>query len=281
MLSRDLRLNAMLHDYAAGFAEHWVEAEGSRLHWLIGGAGPPLVLLHGDYGSWTHWTRNLPGLSARYRVLVPDLPGYGSSEMLAGDFSEQRLARSLRAALCQLVPDDSYRLAGFSFGGIVAGHLAAQDGGRVSHLLVSGPGGLGAPHPSTMPTLERSMPGAGRAEAIAVQQRNLTRLMIHDPKKADELAARIHLENIERTRTRIGTIPRTTTLLAVMPLISARLSAIWGGNDRYSTERTAVESERLMRRFHPGLDFRVIDGVGHWAPYENPGAFERLLFEML
>lgn len=281
MLSRDPHLNSMLENFASGFDEHWIDAEGCRMHWLIGGSGPPLVLLHGDYGSWTHWTRNLPGLSERFRVFVPDLPGYGSSGTLDGDFSEQRLAHSVADALRQLIPDGPYRLAGFSFGGIVAGHLAAQEGDRVSHLVVCGPGGLGAPRTSELPNLERANDKTERSEAIAIQQRNLAKLMLHDPRKSDELAARIHLENIEHTRVRAWDIPHTTTLLEAMPRITAQVAAIWGGKDRYSNGETTAESERIMRRFHPNLKFQIIEDVGHWVPYENPSRFERLLRDML
>src|SRR5690606_34848395 len=50
------------------------------LIWHIWGEGPPLVLLHGGSGSWTHWIRNIPALvDAGFSVFVPDLPGFGDS----------------------------------------------------------------------------------------------------------------------------------------------------------------------------------------------------------
>jgi pimeloyl-ACP methyl ester carboxylesterase len=281
MFSADPDLNAMLADCAEGFREVWTGFAGCRIRWLAGGAGPPLVLLHGDYGSWTHWIRNISTLCTRYEVWVPDLPGYGASATPSGEFSEQHLAELVSGALRSLTVEASYRLAGFSFGGIVAGHLAAQEGDRVSHLVVCGPGGLGAPRPSEMPNLERSTPRLGRSATIAIQQRNLAKLMISDPAKVDEMAGRIHLENIEHTRVRAWDIPHTTTLLEIMPRISARISAIWGGNDRYSGPDTAAESERLMRQFHPNLKFDIIDGAGHWVPYENPASFNQLLLTAL
>src|SRR5713101_4198486 len=47
--------------------------------WRCWGGGPPLVLLHGGYGSWMHWIRNVPPLSRQFRVIAPDLPGLGES----------------------------------------------------------------------------------------------------------------------------------------------------------------------------------------------------------
>ena len=104
--------------------------------------------------------------------------------------------------------------------------------------------------------------------------------MIFDPEKSDELAARIHLENIERTRVKAWDIPHTTTLLDALPRITARVSAICGGNDRYSDTETAAESERIIRQHHANLKFRVIDNVGHWVPYEDPERFRELLLDM-
>src|SRR5262245_1583402 len=46
---------------------------------LEGGAGPPVVLLHGPFANAGHWLRVVPGLAASHRVVVPDLPGHGTS----------------------------------------------------------------------------------------------------------------------------------------------------------------------------------------------------------
>ena len=48
--------------------------------WRAWGDGPPLVLLHGASGSWTHWIRNVLPLAAHRRVLAADMPGYGDSD---------------------------------------------------------------------------------------------------------------------------------------------------------------------------------------------------------
>lgn len=52
--------------------------------WHEWGQGQPLVLLHGGSGSWTHWLRNLlPLVDAGYRVIAPDIPGFGESDVAA------------------------------------------------------------------------------------------------------------------------------------------------------------------------------------------------------
>lgn len=280
-IQEDRELTQLMTPYVADFSTRWTEFSDSRMHWIIGGSGPPLVLLHGDYGSWLHWILTLPRLSTRFTVYAADIPGFGLSS-ISVPFSEQAAAAIIRSHLSDLVaPDDVYRLAGFSFGGIVAGHLAALEAQRVSHLVISGPGGLNASHTAGVPELERTPKGARDNDAIMAQQRNLAKLMIADPERADELAARIHIYNIEHTRVRAWDIPATTTLLDVMPRISSKVGAIWGGEDRYSDSLTATESESNMRRYHPDLKFEVIDGAGHWIPYEDPERFCEALLRML
>jgi pimeloyl-ACP methyl ester carboxylesterase len=68
-------------------------------------------------------------------------------------------------------------------------------------------------------------------------------------------------------------------LLQVLPSICAQLDAIWGEHDR-PHPGPAIQ-EKVLRRFHPHLDFRVITGAGHWAMYERPSEFNRTLLDLL
>src|SRR5277367_3738566 len=77
--------------------------------WRAWGDGPVLVLLHGGAGSWRHWAHNIDDLSRDYRLLVPDLPGLGSS----ADPPDPRTAQTVAAVLGQgidivLGPDATY-----------------------------------------------------------------------------------------------------------------------------------------------------------------------------
>jgi 2-hydroxy-6-oxonona-2,4-dienedioate hydrolase len=65
----------------------------------------------------------------------------------------------------------------------------------------------------------------------------------------------------------------------VLPRVSVQLDAIWGEHDRPHPDPAVQES--VLRRFHPGLDFRVITDAGHWAMYERPDEFNRTLLELL
>ena len=131
--------------------------------WREWGAGPPLVLLHGASGSWTHWLLNIAGLATRFTVLAPDMPGFGDSDLPAGPQTPDALAAVVSDGIDAVVPRPApLDLAGFSFGGIIAGLVAARQGPRVRHLVLVGPNGMALPR-APGPPLARIRPDRPRA----------------------------------------------------------------------------------------------------------------------
>src|SRR5713101_3188730 len=137
-----------------------IPCEAGAMVWRIWGEGPPLVLLHGASGSWTHWIRNVLPLAARFRVLVPDMPGYGDSDAPREPHTADGLADLVASGVDALLPPTSppLDLAGFSFGGIIAGLVAARLTLRVRTLVLLGTGGLALGPTPTRPLL-RIRPG--------------------------------------------------------------------------------------------------------------------------
>jgi pimeloyl-ACP methyl ester carboxylesterase len=266
---------------AADYRE--TEWQGLRTAWRCFGEGRPVVLLHGDFGSWTHFVRNIDALSARFRVLAADMPGYGRSDTPPEPHLPDRLAAPLAAGVDELLgPDAELDIVGFSYGGIVAGHLAAMLGSRVGRLLLSGPGGFGMRSgPSPGVDLKGVREGMSEAEIDAVHRHNLGRLMIADPACVDDLAVRIQRENIAAARVRCGRIPETTALLDALPRVRARLSGIWGGADAFSDPERLAGQVAALRRFDPDMDFQVVPGAGHWLFYEASETANRWLLRTL
>ena len=84
--------------------------------------GPPVLLLHGGSGSWTHWVRNIEALTRAGRmVLVPDMPGFGESAAPPDGHDADVLPGWLELGLQTLVGPAPVQAVGFSFGGLVAG----------------------------------------------------------------------------------------------------------------------------------------------------------------
>jgi 2-hydroxy-6-oxonona-2,4-dienedioate hydrolase len=247
--------------------------------WHIWGAGPPLVLLHGGYGSWTHWIRNVLPLARTYTVIAPDLPGLGASATPPEPHTAEGLAAILVAGLDGILPrEEQLHLAGFSFGGVLGGHVAAQLGPRARAFTVVGSNGLGLVRQPT--DLQRVPAAASETEALAVHRHNLGVLMIADPAKIDELAVYIQSENAPRGRVRSRRFSRADTLVRALPHVTARLDGIWGERDATAYPHLD-ERARTLRSFQPEARFEVIAGAGHWVQYEAAEEFNPLLAEIV
>jgi len=245
--------------------------------WRAWGSGPPLVLLHGGYGSWTHWIRNVMPLSRRFRVIAPDLPGLGESATPPEPWSAQGLAAIIAEGLGIVVPrGERVHLAGFSFGGVIGGNVAAQLGERVAAFTVVGSNGLGLERSPT--PLKRVAPGAGDEEEFATHRYNLNQLMIADPDKIDELALYLQKTNHARARMRSRRFSRSGALVEALPRVTARLDGIWGERDATAVPHLD-ERARILRSFQANARFAVVPGAGHWVAYEAPERFNALIGE--
>jgi haloacetate dehalogenase len=114
--------------------------DGVGIDALVGGSGPPLLLLHGYPQTRMAWKAVAPRLASQFTVVVPDLRGYGRSDKPAGD-SEHRLYSKRTMALDQLavmrsLGHERFAVAGHDRGGRVAYRLALDHPERVSRLAV-------------------------------------------------------------------------------------------------------------------------------------------------
>ncbi|HZB97038.1 MAG TPA: alpha/beta fold hydrolase, partial [Candidatus Sulfotelmatobacter sp.] len=123
--------------------EEYVEYQGGRLRYLVGGDGPPLVLCHGFLGSAENFEEWFTALLPRRRLVIPDLPGCGASMPLAGPHTADALACAV-AALVDDLCIERFDLGGLCLGGSVAQSLLRQRGTAVDRLIVHTP--LLAPH---------------------------------------------------------------------------------------------------------------------------------------
>jgi pimeloyl-ACP methyl ester carboxylesterase len=251
--------------------------------WRVWGDGHPLVLLHGASGSWTHWIRNIPSLATRFHVLVPDMPGFGDSDMPPEPHTADTLADVIASGLHVVVPPPGQvDMAGFSFGGIIAGLVAARMGRRLGNLVLLGAGGFGL-RPVATPPLSQIGPDMTPADIERVHRENLQTLMIAEPRNADDLAVFVQGENVRRARFKSGAIPASDILLKALPSIRARIGGIWAGRDAFVASRAEriEEYRRILASVQPDLDFRVIADSGHWSMYEAAGQVNAALCDML
>ena len=119
----------------AGFEHRDAEVGGVRLHYVIGGAGDPVVLLHGFPNSWYAWRDVMPALGARHTVIAVDLRGLGDSDRPGHGYDMQATSQDIAGLVDQLGLGPVF-LAGQDWGGSTAFALTAAHPERVRALAV-------------------------------------------------------------------------------------------------------------------------------------------------
>ncbi|MFN3825976.1 MAG: alpha/beta fold hydrolase [Pseudorhodobacter sp.] len=121
-----------------GFTRHRLPGDGILLSVQMAGQGAPLILLHGFPQNGLCWSKVAPALAERFRVIIPDLRGYGDSDAPPNDpdhesYSKRQMARDVVALMDHLHLDAAHIL-GHDRGARVSYRLALDHPGRVQRL---------------------------------------------------------------------------------------------------------------------------------------------------
>jgi pimeloyl-ACP methyl ester carboxylesterase len=243
-----------------------------------GGTAPVVVLFHGGAGSWRHWIRTIPALVPTYRVLAPDLPGLGESDTPPDGDDAFAIAGIVAAGIDAIVgTDTTYDVVGFSFGGTMAACVGALRGKRVRSVNIIGSSGVGATGSAVTLEKVRHLKGQERRDTHRI---NLSRLMIADPAKIDDLAIAIQDWNTIRSRLRTPAISRSGAIMRAIDQLQSPLNGMWGELDAPANPK-GPERVATLRAHCPDADIRLIPNTGHWAAYESADTVNAILLEML
>lgn len=244
--------------------------------WRIWGEGEPVVLAHGAQGDWTHWIRNIGPLSAERMVIVPDLPGHGDSA-LPETSDHPGIADALATGLKQIVGDRlPVDLVGFSFGGVCFSYLAGLYPEVARRVILIGCGGLDTPTGDIDVGSIRGLEGEARMQRLKA---NLLGLMLANEENVDEFAIWQLVTNGRKAKIQPQSFVLPDKILRILPQVKVPVDAIWGSHDRPHPD-PQCQKEALLP-FKPDIDFRVIEGSGHWAMYDRADQFNATLKDML
>jgi pimeloyl-ACP methyl ester carboxylesterase len=256
---------------------------GGRMMWHVWGEGsgkPALLLFHGGSGSWIHWIRNVLPLSQHFTVYAADLPGLGDSDPPDDVRDVWSVTHCVKTAVDALLPKDrQFAIIGFSFGGMVSGHLSTLMPERIRRIVLVGAGGLKARRKPTE-KLHKLLPEMPPKVLAAEARRNLELLMLHDPKNVDGVAIYMQILNTTRAKTRSRDMGLAFKLSEVLPRVKTPLTGIWGEFDS-TTYPHIQERIDLFRAVQPDFQMNIIHGAGHWVAYEAADAFNKKLVEVL
>jgi len=251
---------------------------------LEAGQGPPVVLLHGQGGWAGMWLPVIPELMKTHRVLAPDLPGLGASQVPDGPPDADRVLAWLGALIQRSCPAPP-TLVGASLGASIAARFAIAHPDRLSRLVLVDAGSLGRFRPA--PGLVFAMVRFIARPNERTQQRFLRQVAV-DPARVRALMGErweaSQAYNLDRARTpsvraanrrMLRELGTKTIPPQDLARIAVPTSLIWGRQDRVMRLRIA---EAASARY--GWPLHVIEDAGHFS-MEQPEAFRAALWAAL
>lgn len=260
-----------------------VAVDGTRIHYLDAGDGPPVVLLHGGIidAARVSWPPVLERLAVDHRVVAPDLLGYGASDLPSGLYSISRHAEVIEGFLDEL-DLGPVALAGLSMGGGVAIQVALDRPDLVSALVPIDAYGLGGDLPNGRLSylLARVQVLNRLAIALFRRSRGLTHAslsgIVHDLDALPAAAVDAVFEEVQRPtagvafrRFRAAEVTHEgyrTTFFGWFGDLQPPTHFVHGAHDDLFPLAWA---ERAADRT-PGATLSVLEDCAHWGPREDP-----------
>jgi pimeloyl-ACP methyl ester carboxylesterase len=120
----------------AGFVSRTAAVKDFRMHYVIGGDGPAIVIVHGGCDSWWAWRDVIPTLAMDHTVILPALRGFAKSSKPAGGYDMDNLGDDIHSLLTEHLGIERFALVGHDWGANACYTLAAQYPQAVSKLAI-------------------------------------------------------------------------------------------------------------------------------------------------
>ncbi|MBS0474595.1 MAG: alpha/beta fold hydrolase [Proteobacteria bacterium] len=258
----------------AGVATHERMVHGVRWSWFEAGPsdGEPLVLLHGFAGSKDNWMLVAPLLARRYRVICPDLPGFGESGLVReGDYSIGEQANRV-VQFIDALGIKSCSLGGNSMGGFIALTIALDAPDVVSALFLLNNAGVDGPQHTVAQESLKS--GYDLFEVQSAEDvSGLLALLMHQPPPLPWLARRAIVAHLSHRHGIQRRIFDQILKDAVERPLNERLGEIavpalimWGRSD----DLLHVSAAEFQHQQIAGAELVVLENAGHVPMLERP-----------
>jgi pimeloyl-ACP methyl ester carboxylesterase len=276
-----------------GVTHRFLDAGGLRVHVAEAGSGEPLVMLHGWPQNWFAYRFVIGPLAERFRVICPDLRGFGWTEAPPEGYAKRQLVADLFALLDALDLSRPIRLVGHDWGSLVGFLACRQQPDRFSRYLVLG-GWYPWPRPDARAAWAfrrfwyqpvTAMPGLGPRSAGSPA---FLRLLYRTWSASPDLWSEAELEALlgqfaDPARRHASSMMYRLWLTRELPALTAA---------RYRSARR-VETPTLLlhgaadgcidpayTRGRRDVDVELLSGVGHFVPEEAPDVVIARAFEL-
>ena len=276
--------------HVEGVEHRYAQVNGFRMHYAEAGTGEPVILQHGWPQHWYAWRGQIPALAERYRVIAPDLRGYGWSEAPRSGYEKRQFAEDVLALMDGLGIERA-RFAGHDWGA-AAGYVLATDHAerfeRMAAISVPPPWRKGRPPPQLAVLLPYQSMIAAPVIGAATMRNGIGRRMLKLARSVgewtDQELAIYDAPWKEPGHDNAGVQTYRTWLTKEMP---AQMRGSFAGK-RLGVPTLVIMGRRelLAKALQPevyetkGDDVRteLVDS-NHWAAEERPEEVTRLLLE--
>jgi 2-hydroxy-6-oxonona-2,4-dienedioate hydrolase/4,5:9,10-diseco-3-hydroxy-5,9,17-trioxoandrosta-1(10),2-diene-4-oate hydrolase len=276
----------------ANLTEHTVTAAGKPMFVAESGTGPAVVMLHGGgpgASGVSNYSRNIDALAENFRVIVPDMPGYGrSAKGVDHDDPFGYLADAIRGLLDVLGVDTAH-LIGNSYGGAAALRFALDTPDRVERLVLMGPGGIGTTKGLPTPGLKSllSYYGGDGPSRDKLETFIRTYLVYDGASVPDALIDLRYDASIDPEVVADPPLRRPSGLRTLWRMDLTRDSrlkglrtptlVLWGRDDKVNRPSGGPMLLNLM----PNAELVMTSHTGHWMQWERAELFNELVTEFL
>ncbi|MCI3270772.1 MULTISPECIES: alpha/beta fold hydrolase [Streptomyces] len=272
--------------------ERLLDVDGKKIFVAETGEGAPVLLLHGGgpgASGVSNYSRNIAELAKEYRVIVPDLPGYGrSSKGVDGADPFGHLADSIRGVLDQLGLEKAH-FVGNSYGGACALRLALDTPERVDRMVLMGPGGIGTTRALPTPGLNSLLNyyGGDGPSRLKLEKFIRNYLVFNAAQVPDSVIDARYEASIDPEVVAAPPLRRPKDLRTVWKMDftrDKRLSrlpvptlVLWGAADQVNRP----SGGRMLADRMPNCDLYEVANTGHWVQWERAELFNQLCADFL
>lgn len=261
-----------------------IDVAGVRTNYHDTGSGSPVVLIHGSgpgVSAWANWRLTLPHLSERFRVVAPDVLGFGYTDRPVGQRYDLDTWTEHLVGFIDALGLDRVSLVGNSFGGALALSLATRHPARVDRLVLMGSAG-------TSFELTPGLDAVWGFEPSLEAMRGLLDGFAYDRSVVGDELARARLKAATRPGVqeayramfpapRQGALDRLATDTDLVRGLRNPTLVVHGRDDRVIPLSSSLRLHELI----VGSRLEVFDRCGHWVQIEHAEEFNRLVTTFL
>jgi len=248
---------------------------GLDIRYFTGGQGEPLVVVHGGGGGAGEWLQSMTELCNHYRIYIPDLPGFGRSQSMDGNYGISEFVEFLEDFTCSLELK-CFHLVGHSIGGGIALRYAVKFPHRIGKLVLVSSMSVGREIALWIELLSACVVCRSLARVAVVILEVVKWLVntIYSPTQFESPLPRAAVV-LGAAMTRLR--EQATTLVNQFSGLSIPTLLVWGSNDAI----VPVSNARAAARLIPGCRLHVFDNGGHSVHKKRGEEFARLLTNFL